>query len=170
VALRGLEESDISALIIACRDPEIPRYTRVPSPYSPTQARDFIRGAEADRISGAAMHAAITETPSSDLVGMISVHAIDRSNLRAEIGYWLAAEVRGRGLAARAVRLLSDLAFETLDLERVTIFAEPENVASRRVAEAAGFFPEGELRSWLNVGGRQRDAIVHCRLRNNRSR
>ena len=60
-----------------------------------------------------------------------------------DVFYWLAAEARGRGYATKAVRLISDWAFETLELERLELYAHPDNTASQRVAERAGYIREG---------------------------
>lgn len=72
----------------------------------------------------------------------------------ADIGYWLAKEATGRGLMTRAVRAVTALAFEGYGLKRLTIRAEPQNVASWRVAERAGYQYEGLLRGVATFDGR----------------
>ena len=42
IALRPITEDDIPAVVAACQDPEIPRWTRVPSPYAEADARGFL--------------------------------------------------------------------------------------------------------------------------------
>jgi ribosomal-protein-alanine N-acetyltransferase len=90
---------------------------------------------------------------------------VDQQEGRCELGYWMARDSRGCGLATRAVRLLSGWAFENLSVDRIEIHAEPENVASRRVAERAGFTFEGVLRSYLVNKGLRRDAASYSLLR-----
>jgi len=65
----------------------------------------------------------------------------------AGIGYGVRAEVRGRGVATRAVRLVSAWAFEECGVQRLQLRADVLNAASQRVAERAGFHREGVLRS-----------------------
>ena len=65
----------------------------------------------------------------------------------AEVGYWVAAEARGRGLCTRAVRLVSRWVLADCGGERLQLRADEQNVASRKVAENAGFTQEGILRS-----------------------
>lgn len=72
----------------------------------------------------------------------------------ADIGYWLAADAVGRGLMTRAVRAVTALAFEEYGLQRLTIRAEPENQASWRVAERAGYRYGGLLRGVAVFDGR----------------
>ena len=83
---------------------------------------------------------------------------------RAGIGYWLLPEARGKGLATRAVRLVSRWALSDLGLPRLGLFAEPSNVHSQRVAERAGFHREGVLRSWAEIDGRRVDYVAFSLL------
>ena len=60
---------------------------------------------------------------------------------RCELGYWLAREARGRGVATRAVRMLSAWAFENLPADRIEIHA------SRRTPRRGGSPSESDSRS-----------------------
>jgi RimJ/RimL family protein N-acetyltransferase len=82
----------------------------------------------------------------------------------AELGYWVKAGARGRGVATRAVVLVARFAFDELGAARVQLVTEPDNVASQRVAEKAGFIREGTLRSFLSFKGRRRDAVMFSLL------
>jgi RimJ/RimL family protein N-acetyltransferase len=81
-----------------------------------------------------------------------------------QIGYWVKRTARGRGVATTALRLLSCRAFDELGSPRVQLLAEPGNHASCRVAEKAGFKPEGTLRRYLDVRGERRDGIMFALL------
>jgi [ribosomal protein S5]-alanine N-acetyltransferase len=76
---------------------------------------------------------------------------------RATIGYWLLPEARGKGLANRAVRLVSRWALRELALARLGLLTEPSNELSQRVAERSGFQREGVLRSYVEIDGRRVD-------------
>jgi [ribosomal protein S5]-alanine N-acetyltransferase len=76
----------------------------------------------------------------------------------ADIGYWVDAAHRRRGIATRAVAIGVDYGFRTLGLSRVRANVEPENIASRRVLERNGFRPAG--RRSVPLGGRPFDRIV----------
>jgi len=81
-----------------------------------------------------------------------------------EIGLCLVPGARGRGIAAEALRVLTDWAFATLGLRRAQVFVAPENVAALRLAERAGFRREGVLRSYWEADGARLDAVVLSRL------
>jgi RimJ/RimL family protein N-acetyltransferase len=83
----------------------------------------------------------------------------------AQIGYWMDPAARGRGVATEAVRALCGWAFDVLGLGLIEWRAEVGNVASRRVAEKAGFRFEAVLRQRLVHRGQRVDAWIGSLLR-----
>jgi RimJ/RimL family protein N-acetyltransferase len=81
-----------------------------------------------------------------------------------EIGYWLIPRARGRGLGSRAVGLLARWAVTEAPLARVEALVVPDNIASQRVLEKAGFRREGHLRSYLVFERRRADALIYSLL------
>ena len=142
VSLRGFEPRDVPAVVPACQDPEIPRWTLVPRPYGVEDARAYLRDMDAGRTAGTRLSLAIVDASDADrLLGSIALNPVDRQLGAAHVGYWLAAPARGRGHATRALRLLADWAFDALGLERLELRAQEANQASQAVAVRAGFGP-----------------------------
>ena len=83
----------------------------------------------------------------------------------ASVGYWLAPEARGRGVATHAVRLLARWAFAELGLARLELTCGPDNEASQRVAERCGFVRGSLLRSRITFKGARRDTVIYSLLR-----
>jgi RimJ/RimL family protein N-acetyltransferase len=140
VTLRPRRLEDADAVTAACQDPEIPRWTLVPSPYTREHAVEWLSQSDDRTASFFAVDA------DDRLLGSFSVMEIDRERGYGEIGYWVAAEARGRGVATRAVTLLRDWA-ASAGLRELEIMPEPANAASCRVAERAGFTDTGERRA-----------------------
>ncbi len=87
------------------------------------------------------------------------------AHARGSVGYWLLEDGRGKGHAARAVRLLASWALSAMRLGRLQLHTDPENVASQRVAERAGFRREGVLRAYNpRRDGTRADAVVYSLL------
>jgi RimJ/RimL family protein N-acetyltransferase len=145
--LRPKTPADAAALTAACQDPEIPRWTTVPSPYTRADAERFIVASEADAKAGRSAGLLAVDARDDRLLGSFSVMELGRAPGYGEIGYWVAAEARGRGVATRAVRLLADWGRRDLCLTRIEILPHRDNAPSRRVAEKAGFHDTGELRA-----------------------
>lgn len=165
IRLRLRSDADVPAIIDACRDPEVVRWTRVPEDYDEVKAREWAEESARLLAEGSGLHLVIADARTDRLIGSIGIHEIDREERRCELGYWLAPDARGRGAMTRAVRLLSAWAFENLPVDRIAILIEPQNGASRRVAERAGFAFEGILRSHTLIKGARRDMCSYSLLR-----
>jgi RimJ/RimL family protein N-acetyltransferase len=165
IRLRLLADSDLEALVAAVQDPEIPRWTRIPSPYGEPEARDWLADDARLRAGGEGLAAVIVDAATDELLGGIGMVHMDREEARTEIGYWLAHDARGRGAMTRAVRLFSRWLLENLPIERVGILAAVENDRSRAVAERAGFRFEGVLRSYIVFKDGRHDVATYSLLR-----
>jgi RimJ/RimL family protein N-acetyltransferase len=144
LVLRPKRPDDIDAIIAACQDPEIPRWTFVPSPYTRADAEAFMARSAEEEAAGKAVDLLAVD-PHDGLLGSFSLMELDLERGYGEIGYWVAAEARGRGIATRAVRLLADWGREQLALTKIDVLPHKDNAPSRRVAEKAGFRDTGEL-------------------------
>ena len=162
IVLRPLEEADAPALVSAIGDdPDLDRWTQIPFPYTEEHARAFI--STTDELA-----LAILDRGSGELLGGIGTRDLDPGIV--EVGYWVKAGARGRGVATRALVLVAGFAFEKLGAARVQLRAETDNLGSQRVAEKAGFTREGVLRSFLAFKGRRRDAVLFSLLPGDRTR
>jgi RimJ/RimL family protein N-acetyltransferase len=160
-ALRPWRDGDLSELVAACQDPEIPRWTSVPERYGEAEARAFLlQRYDAIRGGTTAPFAIVSHPRLEELLGSISLMRVSWEHSRAEVGYWLSARARGRGHATRAVRLICRWAFAALGLERIELLAATSNPASQRVAERCGFEREAVLRSYLRGKDRRHDMVA----------
>ncbi len=96
---------------------------------------------------------AVIDKGSDGLVGVAGLHNIDQENGHAEIGYFLSPEYWGRGYATEAVSLISQYAFEWLNLRKVYARVYAPNEASRRVLEKNGFQLAGRWKEHQYVPG-----------------
>jgi RimJ/RimL family protein N-acetyltransferase len=165
IRLRLLADSDLDALVEAVQDPEVPRWTRIPSPYGETEAQEWVVEEARIRESGEGLAMMIVDAETGELlggIGMVHLHWEERTS---EVGYWLARPARGRGVMTRAVRLFSGWIFESLPIDRLAIMASVGNAPSRAVAERAGYRFEGVLRSFVIIKGERHDMAVYSLLR-----
>ncbi|MDT0232584.1 GNAT family protein [Curtobacterium sp. BRB10] len=166
VVLRVPDEHDIDSLVQHCSDPAIIAFTTVPVPYDRAYAAHYVKTLVPERWAGGRKLVwGVRHVDSSEgLLGIINLFDIELGRGTAEIGYWLAAEGRGRGIMTQAVTAVLDHAFLPtasggLGLFRVQWTAAPENIGSRRVAERVGFRFEGRLRGALLLRGQRSDAL-----------
>ena len=161
VVVRERRRSDGALAVVACQDPEITRWTAVPSPYGEAQWNDFHeRAADAER-EGTELHLVVAD-PGDRYLGTVGLNSVDRARGYGEVGYLLAPWARGRGLMTRAVRLLTTWALDELDFRTLEILVHRDNAASRAVAARAGYRATAERRPAPRVAGATaRDHVVY---------
>lgn len=164
VSLRPLRPGDLRAVVEGCTDPVTQLYTRVPSPYTEDDGRAFITGAPGRRLLGEAIDLAIAGVPGDGLVGVIGIMMDVHDPDRGEIGYWVGPRHRGRGVAARALALMSRWALTDGGMARLDLQAALGNGASIRTAERCGFVREGTLREAWFRGERRADMALFSLL------
>jgi RimJ/RimL family protein N-acetyltransferase len=163
LTLRPWNEADAPELA-ACidGDEEISRWLdQIPQPYGLENALAYIRGTTGNERE---TRFAVTEAAGGRVLGSVGATWSEARDV-AEIGYWLRAEARGRGVTTAAVRLIVEWALAA-GAARVQLRAAVGNDASRRVAEKAGFRLDGILRSaYLNPRlGRRVDWAMYSLL------
>jgi RimJ/RimL family protein N-acetyltransferase len=143
--LRPFTHADIPWVHQVSQDPVLQHYTDVPSPYLLEHAAYFVQQlAIATWDSGQRAEFVVTETATGERLGRIGLGLHPPG--AAEIGYWTGASTRQRGVATHAARAICGWGFTTLGLDIIEWHAEVGNLASRRVAEKAGFLVEATLR------------------------
>ncbi|GIJ77894.1 Protein N-acetyltransferase, RimJ/RimL family [Micromonospora phaseoli] len=161
IVLRRLGPRDADQTYLLHTDPAVVQ-TRVP-PVSAT--RDEVdqrcRGAESQWLVGTAAAMTILDGSSGAFVGNCMLHYDQPASRQAMIGYSLLPGWRGHGYATRAVRLLARWGFDRVGLARLWAGTLPENAASQRVLEKAGFRREGLLRGRLpGTAGDRADSTI----------
>ena len=150
--LKAMELQDIDVVTAVCQDPEIQKWTTVPSPYTRADAESYItKIAPAGRAAGTDAVFGLYHATTGDFLGVVGLHGISAASAtrsaQAEIGYWLAPAARGHGYITEAVQAACRWAFAVLELDRIGWFAFAPNEASRKVVLRAGFTMEGTWRS-----------------------
>ncbi|MFI7006704.1 GNAT family N-acetyltransferase [Streptomyces sp. NPDC050145] len=161
--LRTFVPADTDEVFVAAQDPDIQRWTTVPSPYARVDAEYFVQQMVPDGWRADTEYTfAVRRDPSGPIVAAVSLH-----HPRAgawEVGFWTHKEHRGRGYMTEAVLGVARWAFTELACVRLEWRAEAGNVASRTVAEKAGFQVEGVLRAGLLNKGVLRDCWIGALL------
>jgi ribosomal-protein-alanine N-acetyltransferase len=161
VALRLSAERDIPEILIAYQDdPQLHLRMCEERPPSGAELGRREERAPAERAAGTHAGLTILESGSDVCRGQIYVQHVDWDHERAELGMWLAPQVRGRRLATPALRLACVWLIRTCGLERLQIVTQPDNEPMIRAAHAAGFRDEGILRGYMREGGRRIDVAV----------
>lgn len=163
VQLVPLGPQHLDAVAELIQDPLTLRHTRIPEPPPPDFAEQWYARYETARREGT-REAFAVEDESGALLGLAVAPEIDAATRTVELGYMVAPEARGRGVATEALRLSTEWALSELGAERIELLIAVDNPASKVVAERCGYVCEGVLRSVFLKQGVRRDMEIWSRL------
>ena len=173
--LRPMRPTDSEDIFRAVQDPEIPKFTTVPSDYPIELAIDFAttrniashlnktelvfviedsaldssRDSDSSRNSDSSANLDSKHPYSNGFAGVISLHTIDIPNHRAEIGYWMAKEARGKGIGTRAASMITEFGLMTMGFNRIDGIVDVRNEASKKLLLNAGYEYEGVMKKYV---------------------
>lgn len=156
IRMRRWQEDDIECIRLGSTDPEIPKGTTVPSPFTTAEGLAFIHRQWSRVQNGEGVTQAVVEAQSDRAIGLMWVAMRPQPHVGG-LGYWIVPPERGQGVATAAVRLITPWALVALNLRRLEAWVEPQNLASQGVLRNAGFQHEGRLRNFLNAGSAASD-------------
>jgi RimJ/RimL family protein N-acetyltransferase len=143
VTLREWRSEDLDDLVELLDEPDVARWTPMPSPFDIEAGVAYLKRAYQGRTSGQRIQLAIT-TDGCIPLGEVLLFGVDAGLKEAELGYLVGAPHRRRGLASGALSLLSGYARSTLNFNRLLLRIDPDNAASCAVAQRCGFRLTGE--------------------------
>lgn len=161
--VRAPVDADIEEIAPAFRDPAVGGEASLPPVDADTLRVMLHEQLPGMRAQGLLAAYVIEDTHAGALLGGASLHHFDPLRDVVEIGYWLFVEARGRGVATRVVRALTEHAL-TGGIWRVEAHVRIGNTASERVLERLGFNREGVKRKYLRHGGDRVDATLFALL------
>ncbi|MFG1953615.1 GNAT family N-acetyltransferase [Micromonospora sp. NPDC048830] len=162
VTLRRVGPEDVPGMHRLHTRPEVIASRVPPEPPSYADIERRCRLTESQWLTGRGADLAILDATTGELVGGCALYHDEPSTGQAMIGYSMLPAARGRGLVTRAVRLVAGWAFDQTGIARIWAGTRPENVASQRVLEKAGFRREGLMRGRLpGTGGDRVDTVLY---------
>lgn len=165
--LRPIVAADDCFILEAMSDPGMQHVRSTEPPGDVAAARDWVEQAIHNTRAGSSVTWIVTRREEGGTpLGLLVLQEIDHRQGVAEAGYYMSPAARRRGGASAALAAVARWALTDLGLWRVQLFHDVDNEASCRVAAAAGFAPEGVLRSSRRcVDGSRVDEEVHALVR-----
>ncbi|MFJ3841983.1 GNAT family N-acetyltransferase [Streptomyces sp. NPDC090054] len=160
--LREWGNADLPAMVELFDEPDIADRTPLSSPFDMTAARDYLEMIHRTRAEGQRLHLAIT-TDGHKPLGEVLLNLS-----RGTMGYAVGTAHRGQRLALRAAQLVTDYAHQILELPRVLLEIEADNVPSIAVARALDFSLTNDEPE--RVEGKGRAFILHIWTHDNPAR
>lgn len=139
VLLRPFAPGDAPAAHGIYGDPEVMRYVGAGEAATPDTTEQMIADYRRHQREHGFAFWAVIERSTGRLIGDAGLEV---TRFGTELGYTLARDAWGRGLATEAAALCVEVAFGPLGLSRLVALADVENPASSRVLEKLGFRPD----------------------------
>jgi RimJ/RimL family protein N-acetyltransferase len=153
-SIRDITPTDASWIFDACQDEQIQYWTTVPKPYLMEHATSFTANALNE------YKIWIIENEQNKPVGVISIHTVNEDSV-AEIGYWVAPWGRGMGATKDAIKSLAEYAKTQPDIKSIQATISDLNIASQKVAIAAGLAKTEAAAKTCPAGGVETTATYY---------
>ena len=163
--LRHPRPADVERVLAVFSDPQAMRYWSSEPFADLAAARAYLGSMEEGFESRTLFQWAVTLPADDQLIGTVTLAGWDRPNRRAELGYMLAREHWGVGLASEAVRAVLGFGFAEMGLHRVEAELDPRNEPSARLLRRFGFRYEGLLRERWYLYDEWSDSALYGLLR-----
>ncbi len=156
VCLRRLTRADLQFFFVWASNPEVTKTTLWEAYTSMEEAEHFL-------IQVAEKHPWFMAI-CLDGIPIGSLTLSRQKGRKAELGYVLAKEYWGHGIATIAVKIALARGFKELKLKKIEAFVDPDNIASQKVLIKAGMTCEGLLPKAIRFKGSLHDRYVYSRL------
>ncbi|MGP9845027.1 GNAT family N-acetyltransferase [Brachybacterium sp. 107] len=145
VLLRPFEQTDAAAAHRIYGDPEVMRHVGAGGAVSPGTTAQMITDYRHHQVEHGFAFWAVIDRGTGSLIGDAGLEV---TRFGTELGYTLARDAWGRGLATEAAQLCVDAALGPLNISRLVAVADVANPVSARVLEKIGFAPAGTVTAY----------------------
>lgn len=160
ITLRPLEPTDLDTLYNWENDSALWAVSDTTAPYSRKALWDYLEAYSGDIYAQRQLRLMITLTDDGTPAGTIDFLNFDPLNNRAELGLFIAAEHRGKGLGRQALERLTAYAREHLGLRQLYVFIALYNTVCLNMFEDFGYRRVGVIQSWIKRGNIYRDVAL----------
>ncbi len=161
--IRNWKENDVDSIIKYANNQKISMNLRdgFPHPYTLSDAKAFL--SMIDKQDPNTFYAIASR---EEVIGSIGlVLGTDVHRFSAEMGYWLAESFWNKGIITNAVKKITEFAFTTFNLNRISAAPYSYNKASIKVLEKTGFKFEGIMRANVFKGGKILDQYLYAKIK-----
>lgn len=165
IRLRTFADLDAGMAMDLSQDPYVPTVGSLQAHATHDQAVAWIERQRRRHIEGTGFSFSIADLETDRSMGNIGLWIRELDTGRAQVGYAVAPNERGHGIASDALCALTTFAWTIAHLHRLELYIEPWNTASIRTAERAGYEREGLLRSHQEIAGKRCDMFLYAAIR-----
>ena len=161
LTLREINDDDLPEIFYQRSDPQMMKYVDRAPAKSLEDAAGFLGRLRAALLTNDGITWGITLRNAHKIIGNIGLWRIDKEHHRAELGYVLHPVHQSKGYASEAMKAVLHYGFNTMKLHSVEANVNPDNAASIKLLERAGFIREAYFRENFYFDGKYLDSAIY---------
>jgi ribosomal-protein-alanine N-acetyltransferase len=164
LTLREITRDDVNEIFSLRSDKELMRYISRPLAVTMEDALKWMQVVFdlLENNNGITWGISLKETPL--VIGTIGLWRIDKPHYRAELGYMLQTAHQQKGITSEVLAAVVDYGFKEMKLHSIEAKASPNNAASLKVLDKAGFVREAYFKEDYYFNGQFLDTVVYSLL------
>ncbi len=166
IRLRGNERNDLPKFVEWLNDPEVRRFLSMSLPISQASEENWFENSLKRPPEEQPFGIEIKDGESWELIGNCGMFDFNWRTRSAEVGLFIGEkECWNKGYGTEVMQLLLRHGFGTLNLNKIFLRVDAENLGGIRAYEKAGFVHEARLRQADYREGKYRDDLIMSVLR-----
>lgn len=164
LSLRVFESNNLHDVFIGLSNENVIKYYGI-SCHSLASAKEQLCWFADLQNQGKGIWWAVSSADGDLFYGAIGFNNLSLEHKKTEIGFWLLPEFWGKGIIFEAINLVSDYAFNSLNISRIEAFVELENLKSSQVLLKTGFSHEGTMKKCEIKNGKFISLSIYAKLK-----
>ena len=160
ITLRALEPTDLDLLYGWENDTALWSVSDTVAPYSREALWQYLEGYTGDIYAQRQLRLMIALTSDGSAAGTVDFLNFDPLNNRAELGLFIAREMRGKGFGRQALDLITAYAREHLGLRQLYVYIAIDNTVCLELFKRYGYREVGIIKAWVKRGKSYRDVAL----------
>ena len=161
--LRQIELTDAEEVFYYFSQDEVMKYYDLDVLKDVSEARRIIKNWQTKYHKNEGLRWGIATKEDNKIIGSCGFHNWEKEHFKAEIGFEVTPEYWRSGVMTEVLQPILSYGFEKMELHRIEALYDPDNMASKKTLEKAGFIYEGTLRESAFEKGQFCDASI-CSL------
>ncbi|WED20811.1 GNAT family N-acetyltransferase [Vibrio sp. JC009] len=128
--------------------------------FNQAEAEEFILANRLNWAKGSSYGFGVYLKASGEMIGMVAITEFQRTSNMAQVGYWIGDRYQRKGFGIEALNALIEFCFAKLELTRLEIVCDPENIPGHIIALKCGAVEEGLVRNRFIYNGKPKDGLV----------
>jgi ribosomal-protein-alanine N-acetyltransferase len=164
ICFKQLSTNDAQAIHNYASDEEVSRFIGWSLMNTLNETSEYIETMLKRESAGTHLYASIVLKSTQEIIGTAMIFNFDKEANQAEIGYVFHRDHWGKGYGAESVALMSDFAFEALNLHKLHASVVDANIGSARILEKNGYQLEGRLKDHYFIEDKYYDALLFGKI------